>query len=95
MSAAQTPALAVVLAGLFASAAATAAPAAPAATVMCSGINGCKGQSACATAASACKGHNACKGTGWLPVASEKECTDKGGKVVPAPDAKTPDGAQK
>lgn len=54
------------------------------ATVHCGGINACKGQSECKTAASACKGLNACKGQGFNTV-SEKECTEKGGKVLPAP----------
>jgi hypothetical protein len=52
------------------------------ATVQCSGINGCKGQGACHSAANSCKGENACKGKGWVEAKSEKECKDKGGKVV-------------
>lgn len=52
------------------------------AMVHCGGVNGCKGQSACATQASSCKGQNECKGKGWVPAATEKECTDKGGTVV-------------
>jgi uncharacterized membrane protein len=79
----QGTALAVLMAGMFATTAATAAPpASESQTVMCAGINACKGQSACATASSACKGQNTCKGQGWLPVESEKVCTDKGGTVV-------------
>lgn len=54
------------------------------AMVHCGGVNSCKGQSACATAANSCKGQNTCKGQGWVPAASEKECTDKGGTVVAA-----------
>lgn len=50
--------------------------------VKCSGINACSGKSACHTADNACAGKNACKGKGWLEVGNEKECTDKGGKVV-------------
>ncbi|WP_119304773.1 BufA2 family periplasmic bufferin-type metallophore [Dongia deserti] len=52
------------------------------AEVQCSGINACKGQSACKTASSSCKGLNACKGHGWLPTASAEECTSKGGTVL-------------
>ncbi|WP_432723484.1 hypothetical protein R0381_001059 [Jeongeupia wiesaeckerbachi] len=51
-------------------------------TVHCAGINSCKGTSSCKTADNACKGQNSCKGHGWLPTASAKECTDKGGKVL-------------
>lgn len=51
-------------------------------SVKCSGINSCKGQSKCATANNACSGQNSCKGQGWLPTANEKECTEKGGKVL-------------
>jgi uncharacterized membrane protein len=50
--------------------------------VKCMGINSCKGQSKCKTADSACAGQNSCKGKGWLPTATEQECTDKGGKVA-------------
>ena len=50
------------------------------ATVKCSGINGCKGMSACATATNACAGHNSCKGQGWIKT-SKEECDKKGGKV--------------
>lgn len=50
--------------------------------VKCLGINACKGQSGCRTAANACKGQNSCKGKGWLMVDSEKECVDKGGTVA-------------
>ena len=54
---------------------------AKAAEVKCMGVNACKGQGACKTAANACKGQNSCKGTGVMMVATEKDCTDKGGKV--------------
>ena len=50
------------------------------AEVKCSGINSCKGKSACATATTACAGANSCKGKGWIKV-SAKECKAKGGKV--------------
>ncbi len=52
------------------------------AAVQCSGINACKGQSACKSASNSCKGLNACKGQGWLPTASAEECTSKGGTVL-------------
>jgi hypothetical protein len=71
--------LATAAAGLFA-----AAPAAHAAKhegkVHCVGVNACKGKSDCKTASNACKGMNGCKGKG-MQVMSEKECTDKGGKI--------------
>ncbi|MEW6776867.1 MAG: hypothetical protein AB1405_11270 [Bdellovibrionota bacterium] len=70
---------AVVAKGLAADA---TAPAASSADVMCSGINECKGKGACAGADNTCAGKNACKGKGVLKVGTEKECTDKGGKVV-------------
>ncbi len=50
--------------------------------VKCSGVNACKGKGACKTEANACKGKNGCKGTGWVEMKTEKECTDKKGKVV-------------
>jgi hypothetical protein len=50
--------------------------------VQCGGINACKGQGACAGASNSCKSQNACKGQGWVETRSEKECKDKGGKVV-------------
>lgn len=51
------------------------------AEVKCSGINSCKGTSACATATSACAGQNGCKGQGWVKATAE-DCTTKGGKVL-------------
>jgi hypothetical protein len=50
--------------------------------VKCAGINSCKGTGSCAGAGHACAGQNGCKGQGSLQTKSEKECTDKGGKVV-------------
>ena len=52
--------------------------------VQCSGINSCKGKGSCHGAGNACAGQNACKGEGMTKVKTEKECTDKGGKVVAA-----------
>jgi hypothetical protein len=74
-------ALAVAAAGLFlAGTSAGVVADAKQAKVQCTGANGCKGKSDCATAISACHGQNACKGQGWLKL-TEKECLDKGGKV--------------
>ncbi len=56
--------------------------AAKVAKVKCSGINACKGKSACATATSACSGQNSCKGKGWMYVPNKEECDAKGGKVI-------------
>lgn len=53
-------------------------------TVKCAGSNACKGQSACSGAKNSCSGKNGCKGQGWESVASAKDCTAKGGKVVAA-----------
>jgi hypothetical protein len=63
--------------------------------VHCVGLNSCKGQGSCAvaksscngpagcaTAGNACAGKNDCKGKGWVPTASGKECTSKGGTVA-------------
>jgi len=52
--------------------------------VQCAGINACKGQGSCAGADNACKAQNSCKGKGWVETRTEKECTDKGGKVITA-----------
>ena len=62
-------------------AAAVAGPA-HAQAVKCSGINACKGQSACSSTKNSCKGQNACKGEGWSETSSAAECTSKGGKVL-------------
>ncbi|MEH6457275.1 MAG: hypothetical protein V7749_13180 [Cocleimonas sp.] len=51
------------------------------AEVKCSGINSCKGTSACATATSACQGQNSCKGKGWIK-ATKADCEAKGGTVL-------------
>ncbi len=53
-----------------------------AASVKCSGVNSCKGTSACKTASSACKGQNSCKGLGWTEATNAAECISKGGKVL-------------
>jgi len=56
---------------------ATPAPAQEA-QVKCSGVNACKGQSACATATTSCKGHNTCKGQGWVKTTAA-DCDAQGG----------------
>ena len=60
-------AAAVFAVGTFATAASAQVP--------CTGVNACKGQSACKSAANACKGQNACKGKGFVNAASTIECT--------------------
>ncbi|MCK5647719.1 MAG: hypothetical protein KAI22_02465 [Gammaproteobacteria bacterium] len=75
-------AIAAAAAALFATGfTATAVASSEEATVKCSGINACKGSSACGTATNACKGQNSCKGQGWIK-ATEKECVDQGGTVL-------------
>jgi hypothetical protein len=39
----------------------------------CTGVNACKGQSACKSANNACKGQNSCKGQGFLEM-SKADC---------------------
>jgi uncharacterized membrane protein len=58
------------------------AKAAPA-DVKCSGVNECKGKSACGGAGNSCAGKNECKGKGVSKM-SEADCKTKGGKVVTA-----------
>lgn len=65
-------------------AAATGAGATDANMVKCVGGNACKGTSECKTANNGCKGQNSCKGKGWVMVATDKDCTDKGGTVEAA-----------
>lgn len=69
------------VAGLFAAAMPAIANAKDTGKVKCSGINDCKGKSACKTAASSCKGTNACKSKGWVESSAE-ECKKKNGTVV-------------
>jgi uncharacterized membrane protein len=57
-------ALAAAAAVMFSTVAMTTASADDA-KVKCSGVNSCKGQSACKSANNACKGQNSCKGTGF------------------------------
>jgi hypothetical protein len=57
-------ALAAAAAVMFSTVAVTTASADDA-KVKCSGVNSCKGQSACKSASNSCKGQNSCKGTGF------------------------------
>ena len=43
------------------------------AKIHCTGVNACKGQSACKSANNACKGQNSCKGKGYLSM-TQAEC---------------------
>ena len=45
------------------------------AKIQCTGVNACKGQSACKSANNACKGQNSCKGKGFLEM-TQDECKD-------------------
>jgi len=75
-------ALAVAAAGMFSLAPMLAsADAEEKANVHCYGINGCQGKNDCKSLFNSCKGQSSCKGKGFLNVASEKDCHDKGGKL--------------
>ena len=50
--------------------------------VHCGGVNECKGQGGCKSAANACKGQNGCKGQSFVDSTAD-ECATKGGKVMP------------
>jgi hypothetical protein len=80
--------VAATVAGLF-SASASLAKAADEkeGEVLCSGINACKGQGACASKGHGCAGKNGCKGEG-LSKTTKAECKAKGGKEVKAPKEK-------
>ena len=71
--------IAAAAASLVLTGALVSTPAAASHKVHCTGINACKGHSACKTATNACKGKNACKGQGFV-LASKHKCTAKGGK---------------
>lgn len=51
---------------LTSTASAADAPKAEGAKIHCTGVNSCKGQSACKSANNACKGQNSCKGKGFV-----------------------------
>jgi uncharacterized membrane protein len=55
--------------------------------IMCSGINACKGQGACAGGGHGCAGKNGCKGKG-LTKTSKEDCKAKGGKEAKAKEKK-------
>ena len=71
--------LASAVAGLFVAGGAVTANAdsheggAEAEKIHCEGLNGCKGQSDCATDTNSCKGQNGCKGKGFISMTQE-EC---------------------
>lgn len=65
-------AIATAAAGFFMTAGISTASAEEA-KIHCSGVNQCKGQTACQTASNACKGQNSCKGKGWLEM-TQAEC---------------------
>jgi hypothetical protein len=71
-------AMAVMVAGLFAAAAANTAIASPAAgdqaMVKCVNSSSCKGQGACKQASNSCKGQNSCKGEGFTMQKSQADC---------------------
>jgi len=69
------PGLAVATAAalLFGTALTGTAVAGDSATIHCTGVNACKGQSACKGANNACKGQNSCKGQGFVEM-SKKDC---------------------
>jgi hypothetical protein len=73
----KTPGVAVATAAamLFGTGLVSNAFAANEAKIHCSGVNACKGQSACKSANNACKGQNSCKGKGFLEMTT-KECAD-------------------
>jgi hypothetical protein len=73
--------LAASAAALFATGCSTLCGGADDAPVKCTGVNACKGTSACATPDSSCKGQNSCRGNGWVHM-SKDECLRRGGEVV-------------
>ncbi len=75
-------ALATTAAALFAMGSGVTTAQAAGMSVMCAGINSCKGHSDCKTAKNDCKGMNSCKGMGWNAKASAEECTAAGGTVM-------------
>jgi hypothetical protein len=59
-------ALATAAAILFGTGFVSSAVAGSDAKIHCTGVNSCKGQSACKSANNACKGQNSCKGKGFM-----------------------------
>ena len=79
--------IAAAVGSLFASGAAQAKDKekkAASSVVKCTGVNECKGHGSCASASNACKGQNGCKGQGVTEMKTEKDCAEKGGKVLAA-----------
>ena len=66
-------AIATAAAMLFGTLTAPVASAGEDAKVKCTGVNSCKGTSACATAQNSCQGQNSCKGHGYL-LLSKADC---------------------
>jgi hypothetical protein len=77
-------AIATAAAMLFGTAFVGTAAAAADATVHCTGVNSCKGQSACKSANNSCKGQNSCKGKGFLEM-SKADCAAAKAKAKEAP----------
>lgn len=75
-------AIASAAAALFAVGATVTTAQAAGMSVMCAGINSCKGHSDCKTAQNDCKGLNSCKGMGWNAKATAEECAAAGGTVL-------------
>jgi hypothetical protein len=73
-------ALATAAAMLFGNGFASAADTGSDAKIHCSGVNACKGQSACKSANNSCKGQNSCKGKGFLEM-TKAECKDAKAKM--------------
>jgi hypothetical protein len=73
-------AVATAAAMLFGTGLAVAADSGTDAKIHCSGVNSCKGQSACKSANNACKGQNSCKGKGFLEM-TKAECKDAKAKA--------------
>lgn len=74
-------AMAIAAASMFTVAATSVPTVAQEAQVKCMGVNACKGQNTCKTAANECKGQGACKGQGFLML-SASDCAEQGGKVA-------------
>jgi len=64
-----------------------AATAEKTAKVHCVGVNECKGQGSCKSAANECAGKNGCKGKGFIDMAAEA-CKEKGGTVMAVAETK-------
>ena len=74
-------ALASAAAALFVAGVAAPAHAEDEGQIKCEGVNACRGQSSCKTAASQCAGKNSCKGKGFLMLTPE-ECEQAKAKLA-------------